>query len=165
MSLHEAKGPARTSLSDIARAAGVQRNTLYRHFPDERSILLACSGLHAERNPAPDPAPWREIGDPVERLRTGLSEVYEYFEANRAMLSNVMRDAEVHPIVREVAELRRGRRGGETVAVLGEGLPERPRVRATLALALDFRTWRRLADAGLTKDQAVEAMVAAVLAQ
>src|SRR5919108_6216974 len=42
--LHRTKGPARTTLSDIARVAGVQRPTLYRHFPDERAILAACSG-------------------------------------------------------------------------------------------------------------------------
>ena len=55
--LHRTKGPARTTLTDIARLAGVQRNTLYRHFPDERAIGLACSGLYMELNPPPDPAP------------------------------------------------------------------------------------------------------------
>jgi AcrR family transcriptional regulator len=48
--LHRTKGPARTTLSDIARLAGVQRHTLYRHFPDERAIGLACSGLYMELN-------------------------------------------------------------------------------------------------------------------
>src|SRR6266511_4024337 len=78
--LHRTKGPARTSLSDIARLAGVQRHTLYRHFPDEREIGLACSGLFFELNPPPDPAGWGTVADPGERLRVGLGAVYSWYE-------------------------------------------------------------------------------------
>src|SRR5215218_8885872 len=42
--LHQTVGPARSSVSAIAERAGVQRHTYYRHFPDERSLYLACSG-------------------------------------------------------------------------------------------------------------------------
>ncbi len=42
--LHEKLGPARTTISAIADRAGVQRLTVYRHFPDERSLFRACSG-------------------------------------------------------------------------------------------------------------------------
>src|SRR5438093_2854511 len=80
--LHRQKGPAHTTLSEIARRAGVQRHTLYRHFPDERAIFLACSALHMERNPVPDARPWREIADSADRLRLGLSELYGFFEQN-----------------------------------------------------------------------------------
>jgi AcrR family transcriptional regulator len=38
-------GPAFTTISMIAERAGVQRHTVYAHFPDERSLYLACSGL------------------------------------------------------------------------------------------------------------------------
>ena len=70
--LHGSLGPARTTLSMIADRAGVQRHTLYAHFPDERSLAMACSGLHAERDPLPDAAPWRSIEDRQERLRVGV---------------------------------------------------------------------------------------------
>src|SRR5215831_15958184 len=66
--LHTRVGPARTTISMIAEQAGVQRHTLYAHFPDERSLSLACSGLVAERDPLPDPEVWRAITDPHERL-------------------------------------------------------------------------------------------------
>ena len=59
--LHRTKGAARTTLSDVARGAGVQRHTLYRHFPDERALFTACSGLFYELNPFPDPEPWKAI--------------------------------------------------------------------------------------------------------
>ena len=70
--LHRTLGPAHTSFSAIAERAGVQRHTLYRHFPDERAMGLACSGLYSERNPLPDPAPWWQIEDPEARLRAGF---------------------------------------------------------------------------------------------
>ena len=49
--LHSSLGPAHTSISQIAERAGVQRHTFYVHFPDERSLFLACSGLALERAP------------------------------------------------------------------------------------------------------------------
>ena len=65
-----ASGPA--SISAIARRAGVGRVTVYRHFPDERSLAIACtSAVFAER-PVPDPTGWATIADPVRRLRHGL---------------------------------------------------------------------------------------------
>ena len=42
-SLHEEVGIAQTTVADIARRAGVQRLTVYNHFPDLDS---AAAGLH-----------------------------------------------------------------------------------------------------------------------
>src|SRR6185436_3127631 len=80
--LHSSVGPALTTLSMVAERAGVQRHTLYAHFPDERALFLACSGLVMERDPMPDASPWRTIADRHERLRTGLTEVYAWYERN-----------------------------------------------------------------------------------
>src|ERR1700750_3287761 len=74
--LHSSVGPAHTTFSMVAERAGVQRHTLYAHFPDERSLLLACSALALGRDPLPDAEPWRTIADQDERLRTGLSAIY-----------------------------------------------------------------------------------------
>ena len=62
--LHTTVGPARTSISAIAEEAGVERHTVYRHFPDDRSLFLACSGQYAADHPLPDPAGWTAIADP-----------------------------------------------------------------------------------------------------
>jgi AcrR family transcriptional regulator len=145
--LHRTKGPARTTLSDIARAAGVQRHTLYRHFPDEREIGLACSGLFSELNPPPDPAGWGTVADPGERLRVGLGAVYSWYEQVADMFTCVLRDAEVDPLTRELAP----------------GLGRSKRVQAALDLALDFRAWRRLRDSGLDATEAAGLMADAVL--
>ncbi len=162
--LHRTKGPARTTLSDIAREAGVQRHTLYRHFPDERAILLACSALDLARNPLPDASRWYEIAAAGARLRRGLGELYEVFERNGDMLASVVRDAEIHPPTRETLELRAGEQMGAIRAALAEPL-EGPRSLAMLDVALDVRSWRRLHGSGLSRQQAVETMVAAILAQ
>jgi AcrR family transcriptional regulator len=156
--LHGTVGPARTTVSDIAERAGVQRHTCYRHFPDDRSLALACSGLYTERNPMPDPEPWRAIADPKKRLRVGLGELYAFFERNEPMLTNIVRDSEVDPLTRELSELRMGPQLGPIRQTLAQALPGRGRKSmAALDLALDFGTWRLLARrAGLAPAQAGE---------
>ncbi|MFN3659486.1 MAG: TetR/AcrR family transcriptional regulator [Pseudolabrys sp.] len=159
--LHGTVGPAHTNLSMVAERAGVQRHTLYAHFPDERSLLMACSGMHSEQHPPPDAAPWRAIADRRERLRTGLSALYAYYEENAAMIACVRRDAEVHPLVREVSALRFGPHMAAYRDVLGETLSARQR--AVLHLALSFYTWRNLvSESGLKVADAVAVMVQAI---
>src|SRR6185295_2072943 len=106
--LHGSVGPALTTISMVAERAGVQRHTLYAHFPDERSLFLACSGLTVERDPLPDAEPWRAIEDRRERLRVGLSAIYAWYERNAALAGCVLRDAEHHALTREMAVLRFG---------------------------------------------------------
>jgi AcrR family transcriptional regulator len=164
--LHRTQGPAHTSLSDVARLAGVQRHTLYRHFPDERQLLLACSGHFYETNPPPDPGPWIDIADAPARLRTGLTELYEYYERGSEMIASVLRDAEIHPLTREMREHRSGESMKRIWGALADGLPQRKRAPAALGLALDFRTWQSLVQlGGLSNADAAETMVAAILAQ
>ena len=59
IALHTTVGPAWTTVSAIAERAGVQRHTVYSHFPDERALGLACSGCYVERSPLPDASTWR----------------------------------------------------------------------------------------------------------
>jgi AcrR family transcriptional regulator len=164
--LHGTKGPGLTTFSDVARLAGVQRNTLYRHFPDERSLFMACTGHFGQLNPPPEPATWRVEPDPNKRLRRGLSDLYDFYERVEEMFTRVVRDAEFHELTREFSRERTGRLLAAAGGVLGEGLPRGRRTRAMLDMALDFRTWKRLARTeGLSQTQAVEAMVRAILAQ
>ncbi|WP_114949150.1 TetR/AcrR family transcriptional regulator [Microvirga calopogonii] len=159
--LHGSVGPALTSLSMIAERAGVQRHTLYAHFPDERSLFLACSGLTLERDPLPDAAAWRTIEDPRERLRVGLNAVYGWYERNADLAACVLRDAEYHPLTKEIAELRYGPSMAAYQEVLGADLSMTQRT--VLRLALSFFTWRTLVrESGLDRDAAVRAMVQAI---
>jgi AcrR family transcriptional regulator len=51
--LHTTVGPAPTSLAAVAARAGVQRHTLYRHFPDREALFAACSAHWRELHPFP----------------------------------------------------------------------------------------------------------------
>jgi AcrR family transcriptional regulator len=159
--LHTRIGPAATSFSMVAEQAGVQRHTLYAHFPDERSLLMACSGWAMERSPLPDAAPWRDIADRSERLRTGIAAVYGWFEHNAEMAACVLRDAEASPLVREIVQMRMGPQFGAYHETLGASLNQKQR--AVLHVALNFHTWRALVrDCGLKPAVAVRTMVQAI---
>jgi AcrR family transcriptional regulator len=161
VALHGEIGPAQTTISMIADRAGVQRHTLYAHFPDERSVLMACSGHVAERDPMPDAEPWRALKTPKARLTTGLRALYDWFARNKAVVGCALRDSEHHALVREIMALRFGSPLAVYHDVLGEGLNSKQR--AMLALALSFHTWRTLTDeAKLGPAEAVAAMTQAV---
>jgi AcrR family transcriptional regulator len=159
--LHGSVGPAFTTISMIAVRAGVQRHTVYAHFPDERSLYLACSGLTQERDPPPEAGSWRSIEDRHERLRVGLFEVYDWYERSADLLACVLRDAEYHQLTKEIAELRFGPYMAAYQQVLGAKLSTKQR--AVLRLALSFFTWRTLVrESGLKQTAAVAAMVQAI---
>jgi AcrR family transcriptional regulator len=162
--LHGSVGPALTTLTMIAERAGVQRHTLYAHFPDERSLFLACSGLTVERDPLPDAEPWRAIEDRRERLRVGLTAIYAWYERNADLAGCVLRDAEYHALTREMTALRFGPAMASYADMLGTRLT--PKQRALLRLALSFFTWRTLVrEGGLKTGVAVEAMVATIVGE
>ena len=158
--LHGTVGPARTTVSAIAERAGVQRATVYRHFPDEESLFGACSAHWAAANPLPDLARWAAIADPDERLRVGLGELYAWFERGEYMLERTTRDAAVVPAMQ--AAIAASTRWSESAAeTLMRGRPERGarrrRARAAIGHAVSFGTWRSLVrDQGLDRDGAVE---------
>jgi AcrR family transcriptional regulator len=164
VALHLERGPAQTSINAIAERAGVNRVTVYRHFPDARTLLEACS-VHARRvNPPPDLDRWREIDDPRRRTEVGLTQLYDYFRRTEAGWSNVLRDAELAPLVKEMAENRRLADLREARDVLLAAWPgrraRRPLLRAVLGLAVDFRTWQTLCRReGLDDRTAVALMV------
>ena len=57
--LHGSLGPSRTTLSAVAERAGVERRTLYRHFPAEAELFAACSTHYFTANPWPDIGNWQ----------------------------------------------------------------------------------------------------------
>jgi AcrR family transcriptional regulator len=147
MHLHETVGPAKTTVSGIAEVAGVQRATVYRHFPDDAALIAACSAHWMSLNPAPDLARWAAIDDVDERLRIAVGEVYDWYERTEPMIARLLRDrASVPPL-----DQRLGGRDAyfaAAVETLVRGRPERGRrrgrVRAAIAHMLEFETWRSL---------------------
>jgi AcrR family transcriptional regulator len=166
--LHGTVGPARTTLSAVARRAGVQRHTVYRHFPTEADLFRACSSHYYAANPWPDPEPWRAIVDPGQRLAHALDELYAYYERTEPMVSNILRDLELVEAVRP-SLLPFQAYLAEAAGILAAGWPARGRRRHVFAAALhhaiDFQTWRSLAvDGRLTRREAVELTTSLVVA-
>jgi AcrR family transcriptional regulator len=166
MELHEEVGPARTTVSAVARRAGVQRLTVYRHFPDEDRLIDACAAHWEGLNPVPDMGPWAAIREPEARLRTALGAVYAFYGRNEKIMANLLRDA---PLIPHLAELVGS--FGEYDAALREILlpgwnargARRVLLRAAIGHALDFEAWRSLARRqGLGDSDAIEVAVASV---
>lgn len=163
--LHGSVGFANTTMTAVAQRAGVQRHTLYRHFPTETHLLAACSSHWAAAHPRPDGSTWAAIADPHDRLETGLSELYGYYEETEPMLSNVVRDAALiaplGPLLDEFAEYL-----DELARIFQAGWPpSRDRRLVVIAIrhAVDFTTWRSLTrDREATSQDAAELMVVLV---
>jgi AcrR family transcriptional regulator len=156
--LHTTAGPARTSIAAIAERAGVQRHTVYAHFPDLPSLFAACSQHWAAANPEPDPSAWWAIPDPSRRLRRALGDVYAWYERVEEHLALFARDASLVPeadFVREASDRRRA----ESADALADGLSG-PSARAVVGHALEFETWRSLCRRqGLSRHAAVDLLV------
>ena len=142
--LHETLGPAHTSITAIAEQAGVERLTVYRHFPDEQSLFTACTGHYLAANPLPEPADWMQIADPETRLRVALTEIYAYHQRTEHMQLNSARDLPDLPAMQRILEpyfiYFNGVRDG---LAEGWGIQGRlhERLSAVLAHMLDFHTW------------------------
>jgi AcrR family transcriptional regulator len=163
VALHTERGPARTTISDVAERAGVQRHTVYAHFPTERDLGMACSGLTMERDPLPDERAWIDTRPGEARLRRGLAELYAWYARNKALMASVLRDVEIDPLTREIVELRMGTHMRDIEKVLAQGLGASRERRAALTLAIQFHTWRSLTEAGgLSCKGAVDLMVRAI---
>ena len=160
--LHEEVGPARTTVAEMARRAGVQRLTVYNNFPDEMELYAACQGHFFAAHPQPDPTPALALEDPAARLHAVLSGLYAWYRDGRQTIANVLRDRALVPAMD--AMLADG--FDRQLAALGEALVAgwspsdevKRRLSATIAVALDFWTWERMADMGVDDAAAAELM-------
>jgi len=163
--LHATVGPARTTVTAVAERAGVDRLTVYRHFPTQRDLFTACSAHAQGLHPPPDLTVWASVAVPDRRLELALRELYAFYAANEGLLANVLRDSETMPLVRELSAPRRAYLE-DARSLLARGWNVRGRRRALLLAAighaLEFATWRSLARLrGLTAGEAAQLMAAA----
>jgi AcrR family transcriptional regulator len=159
--LHEEVGPAATTVTAIAERAGVQRLTVYRHFPDEAALIGACAADWRVDHPLPDPRVWSGLAEPRLRLRTALERLYRYFRSGAPMLGRVLRDeAVVAPLAEVLRPWRSYMREVASGLAAGWGveLAGQRRVRAAVGHALRFGTWRSLSEEGLSEGEAAELM-------
>lgn len=147
MELHETLGPANTSIKAVADRAGVQRLTVYRHFPDETSLFQACTSHWLELNPPPDMATWAQTEPAEARSKEAFLSFYRYYRGTRDMWEVTYRD------VGRVEALQGPLSGFEAYLdnvrddLLQSWRPPRTakeQVSAVLRHALRFSTWQSL---------------------
>lgn len=162
MRLHEELGPRNTSISAIAERAGVQRLTVYRHFPDESAVFQACTAHWLSLNPPPDPADWAQTSDPVDRFKSAVGAFYDYYSRTRKMWAGSYRDVGDVPALQapmaEVAAFMRGIADDLVAAFGGEG--DTDRLSPTVRHVLHFLTWSELEAQGLPDDRKLDVVTA-----
>jgi AcrR family transcriptional regulator len=164
--LHQTIG-TRTTIKAVAELAGVERLTVYRHFPDERSLLMACTSHYQAQNPPPDIDSWQHIEDAEQRLRSALTEIYAFHRRTEQMSAHTVSGVEEVPALRDVLApyFAYWEQVREVLAAAWE--PTNPecakRIRAAVGHAISFQTWRSLArEQGLEDTEAVELMAGMV---
>lgn len=167
LELHAEVGPAYATISAVAQRAGVQRHTVYRHFPDLVSLFQACTAHGMATTGLPEPADWLDVGDAYDRLRTVLSAMYGYWRRNERLVANILRDMPVTPELVEGSQSYQDHLGRIWQSAMqpwaGVAGPRGNAVRALIGTALEFGTWQALTQRyGLDDGPAVELMVTAV---
>jgi len=149
--LHESPGPKHTTISAIAEAAGVQRLTVYRHFPDDTELFQACSSTWFERNRPPDPELWSSVADGLDRIGVALKALYRYYAGTAGMWTSLYRDLDeveaLRPSMGSFAAYLDGVADGLARHIDPRG--DNPDLGATLCHAVQFATWKSLDRIGL----------------
>jgi AcrR family transcriptional regulator len=166
VTLHGTIGPAATTVSALAEAAGVTRLTVYRHFPDDLALFSACSAHWASGQVLPDPEAWARVSDPADRLRLGLADLYRFYRGAEPMLTNVGRDRAALPAgLRESGAAGEARQRDILLRPFRARGAHRRRLRAVIGHAVSFWTWRSLClEHGLSDAEAVRLMAGLVSA-
>jgi AcrR family transcriptional regulator len=151
IALHEELGPKETTISAIAERAGVQRLTVYRHFPDDDDLLQACSSGWMALHPAPRPD--AAAGSGEEACHAGLLALYTYYSGTSRMWTSIYRDeAEVAALHRPMKGFRDylARYADALLDRLKPGKSKSGSAMATLRHAVGFETWASLHALGLS---------------
>jgi len=165
--LHEEIGVARTTVAEIARRAGVQRLTVYNHFPELSDLLPACSAHYMSHHPLPDLG-GLSLEDPRERVQAVLRDMYGWYRDTKPMMGKLQGDRSSVPALDDFMRENSDRSTAGLAAALTAGFDARgrraKRLRALLTVALDFGTWQRLDREGLGDEDAARLMSEAVAA-
>jgi AcrR family transcriptional regulator len=151
-------GPRATAIAEVARRAGVDRLTVYKHFPDPGTLETAVWDGWQWRQPRPDLTGLFGVEDPGERLRAGLLMIWGWYAETRDLTAWMLRDGPAMPTLLPWLE------GWQAwldlgVDVLARGRPKASALRPTLAVALEFATWERLVGDGWLSPEAAAEVV------
>lgn len=169
LQLHTTKGPARTSMQDIARLADVSLVTAYRHFPELKDLFGACKNRFLQKYPPPGPQVLEGSHSLDQRVCAIIKSLYRYYDVVGEALWGLQRDAEVMPEFKAGFQESMAHIVSLAEAALaplaknGKSYSYQ-RALAILKVAIDVGTWRNLVRLqGFTSEQASELMTDLVL--
>ena len=164
--LHEERGVAHTTVAEIARRAGVTRLTVYNHFAGLSELLPACAAHYERLHPTPDFDSVLAQSDAGERVLGVLSLLYGWYRETEPMYGKLFSDrasvAELDRFLEENVDRMLAGLADDLAAAFAARDGRAERLRALIRLALDFWTWRRLADEGLDDEASAGLMASAV---
>jgi AcrR family transcriptional regulator len=157
--LHGSVGPRNTSISAVAEKAGVQRLTVYRHFPDEESLFLACSSHWLKENPPPEPGDWDDVQDAEKRTAAALRAIYDYYRRTRSMWHLVYRDIDQVPAMQDPLDAFHEYLGEIRDDLVSKWQPRGRKAKfltTTVGHLLSFGTWDSLSGQDIDDQQMVD---------
>jgi AcrR family transcriptional regulator len=154
LGLHRDVGPAKTTIADIARVAGVQRLTVYNHFPTLADLLGACEGHFLGLHPPPDLAPGVPPTRALGRLEAALTDMYGWYRANQATERHILGDRHIVPeldaLLRRTLDPALDGAAAAYAQLLAASPAAADAVRRLVRVALEFRTWDVLSGQGMS---------------
>ena len=162
VTLHEELGPANTSIKAVAEKAGVQRLTVYRYFPDEASLFLACTSKWFGLNPPPHLTAWENIATAAERSYAALMAFNQYYRRTATMWKGVYRDIDdVQAMQKPMAQFEAylDQQRDDLLAAWKAKGKKKQQLSLTLRHCLRFSTWQSLKAEKLNDKQITELMI------
>jgi len=159
LALYQTVGPRQTTVAEIARRAGVERLTVYNHFPDDAALALACLSYWRMLHPRPDSQDWADIVAPIKRLEVALEALFAWYEETEAMTRHLERDVAADPALAGLGASLVGE-AEAFLAPLVAGWQPTPWALAALRAGSGFACWDSLCrHSGLPRDEAVALVV------
>ena len=166
VALHEELGPANTSIKAVAERAGVQRLTVYRYFPDEDSMFMACTSKWFALNSPPQLSEWDAIDDAAQRSSAALMAFNQYYRGTEAMWQAVYRDINhVAAMQKPMAqfEVYINQQHDDLLAAWKARGKKKQQLSLTLRHCLCFSTWQSLKTEKLNDKQITELMMSWII--
>lgn len=156
MQLHDEKGVAPTTFSDIARRAGVGQATVSRYFPTIGDVVVACGGhVWAEMQPpTPDGAAAVFAGHSGTRARLVrlVDELDQFYARGAHRLALAARDRELLPQLEGfLSAVEAGVEALVREALSGSGASETA-IRLVIVM-MSFSVWSQLRKLDLPDDE------------
>jgi AcrR family transcriptional regulator len=160
--LHSEQGIAATTMKQIAERAGVGIGTVYHHFPTLDDTIMACGQMVMATYPLPTEDILAGAATMKERLFRLARTLYDYLD--RVAFDVVRADQDRVAMIRQYVADEQQHRIELTRAALAPFAIDRDLIRIAAAL-LDIGVYRALQNAGLSLDQAAEAIADVIQAR